>query len=217
MSEECQAIIERASSVKLRSAEIIWVSTDIEPVSFNRGYYAVDITFYYKIVVEAYVSGLRPTVIEGLATFEKRVLLCGSDGSAHIFTSQYKNNEDDFRMPCKTNMPIAVVEVVDPVPLNIRIAEVCEDKNDHCGCGCDCCIPNCVAGCFGGPLGCRTEVKRLFVSLGQYAIIRLERETQLLIPAYDFCIPSGECSAVASAEDPCELFHRLSFPPDCVD
>ena len=38
------------------------------------------------------------------------------------------------------------------------------------------------------------DVHRLYVTLGQFSIIRMERDTQLLIPAYDYCLPEKECS-----------------------
>lgn len=212
LTDECQAIIDKATSVKFRSAEIIWVSTDIEPITFNRGFFTVDIKFFYKITAEAFVTNNRPTIVEGLATFEKKVILCGSDGSAHIFSSMMRQNENDFQLPCKTNLPIAIVEVVDPVPLNIRIVEVDED-NDCNNCN-NCCIPNCVSCCFPSPLCPIQTAKRLLVSIGQYSIIKLERESQLLIPVYDFCVPANECNAVSSGEDPCALFRSLSFPMD---
>jgi len=210
LTDECQALIDRATSVRFRSAEIVWVSTDIEPISFNRGYFTVDIKFYYKITAEVFIPNMRPTIVEGLVTFEKKVILCGSEGTAHIFSSMMKTDENDFQLPCKTNLPIAVVEVVDPVPLNIRIAEVA-DERDCCP---SCCVPNCVACCFPGPVSPARTTKRLYVSLGQYSIIKLERESQLLIPVYDFCIPANDCSAVSSGEDPCALFRSLSFPVD---
>ena len=42
-------------------------------------------------------------------------------------------------------------------------------------------------------------------------IIRLERDTQLLIPAYDYCMPDKECQG-STEDDPCTLFSRIRFP-----
>ena len=55
------------------------------------------------------------------------------------------------------------------------------------------------------------EGRRVYVTLGQFSIIRLERESQLLIPAYDYCVPSKECPG-SSEEDPCAVFRRVQFP-----
>ena len=41
--------------------------------------------------------------------------------------------------------------------------------------------------------------------------MRLERDTQLLIPVYDYCIPQTECSG-GDQEDPCGLFRSVAFP-----
>ena len=52
--------------------------------------------------------------------------------------------------------------------------------------------------------------KQALVSVGIFTIVQLERNVQMLIPAYDFCIPHKEC--VSSSEDPCELFSSIDFP-----
>ena len=57
----------------------------------------------------------------------------------------------------------------------------------------------------------RTARRRYFVTLGQFSLVRLERDTQLLIPAYDYCIPQSDCSG-GDPEDPCGLFKNVSFP-----
>ena len=54
----------------------------------------------------------------------------------------------------------------------------------------------------------------IYVSLGQFSLIRLERDTQLLIPVYDYCMPQKECACDGGSceEDPCELFRHVKFP-----
>ena len=44
------------------------------------------------------------------------------------------------------------------------------------------------------------------------SIIRLERDTQLLIPAYDYCVPEKECAGGRCHDDPCEIFAQIRFP-----
>ena len=44
-------------------------------------------------------------------------------------------------------------------------------------------------------------------------MIRLERDTQLLIPAYDYCIPDKACESTTE-DDPCAMFSRIEFPLD---
>ena len=60
------------------------------------------------------------------------------------------------------------------------------------------------------------DVHRLYVTLGQFSIIRLERDTQLLMPVYDYCMPEKECDCGSdcSQEDPCEVFRQVKFPVD---
>ena len=58
------------------------------------------------------------------------------------------------------------------------------------------------------------EGKKLFVTLGQFSIIKLERDIQLLMPAYDICMPEKDCSGSGGSDDPCDLFQKFKFPVD---
>ena len=77
-------------------------------------------------------------------------------------------------------------------------------------------IPSGICSCFDDELVLSGETKRLLITLGQFSIVRLERETQLLIPVFDYCIPTKQCNdtAVNSDENPCDMFSRIEFPVD---
>ena len=62
-----QAVIDRALSVRGGRAELLQAYIDVEPASYNRGFYSVDIRYYYRITAEAFVGGSRPAEICGLA------------------------------------------------------------------------------------------------------------------------------------------------------
>lgn len=77
-----------------------------------------------------------------------------------------------------------------------------------------CNIPDCVRRVFDDRfIGQNEGVRNVFVSLGLFTIVKLERNVQLLIPAYDFCIPEKECVA-STVDDPCNIFENISFPVD---
>ena len=98
------------------------------------------------------------------------------------------------------------------VQLNLKLVDVCECRPCDCGCV-D--IPMAVAACFGDELVTSGDMHRLFITLGQFSIIRMERDTQLLMPAYDYCVPEKECACgTSSDDDPCEIFRHVSFPLD---
>ena len=44
-----QNLVNNASNVKCRKVEIVWIYTDVEPVAFNRGYYTIDLRFYFRV------------------------------------------------------------------------------------------------------------------------------------------------------------------------
>ena len=205
--------MDRAINIKVRKAEIIWVFSDVEKVPFNRGFYTVDLKFFFKVTLDVFTGVSKPTEVEGLTTFDKKVVLFGSDGNAKIFESKYKEDSFDPQLWQKTNMPKAVIEVVDPIALAAKVVDTC----DKCCC-CDddldvACIPECIHRIFDDCIVISGDKKRVYVTLGLFSIIKLEREVQLLIPAIDFCIPNKEC-VTATENNPCELFDRLHFPVD---
>lgn len=52
----------------------------------------------------------------------------------------------------------------------------------------------------------------MYVTLGLFTIVQIVRNVQMLIPAYDFCIPEKECTT--TSDNPCEMFRRIEFPTD---
>lgn len=207
----CQEVIDRAVSVKAGNAELLYAYIDVEPVSFNRGFYTVDVRYFYRITADAFVGAARPVEVTGLAVFDKRVILFGSEGSAKVFSSQAASGALDLQaLPGRSN-PTAVVESVDPIILSMKLVDVCECRPGDCCCE----IPPAICACFPEELVLGGDVHRLYVTLGQFSIIRMERDTQLLIPAYDFCLPDKECTCggcECGQEDPCEIFRKVQFP-----
>ena len=150
--------------------------------------------------------------VTGLAVFDKRVILFGSEGNAKIFSSQAGCGPDGQRLP-NTTAPVAVVEAVDPLILGMKLLDVCDCR--PCPCECQWTdVPPAVAAAFPEELAFTGEAHRMYVTLGQFSIIRLERDTQLLTPVYDYCVPEKECPCDGGScqEDPCELFRKVQFP-----
>lgn len=202
-------VINHALSVKGGSADLLYVYVDVEPVNFNRGFYTVDMRFFYNVTLQAYTSCPAPVTVEGLCVFDKRAILFGSEGSAKIFSSDTVIDELDIPGRMRTNLPTAVVETVDPIVLDTRVDDGCKPRCCECGLTE---IPAFIARSFGEELVFDDSGRRRFyVTLGQFTLVRLERDTQLLIPVYDYCIPQSECSC-GDQEDPCGLFRNVAFP-----
>ena len=203
-----QPYFESAINVKPKTAELLWAYIDVEPIPFNKGFYTVDVKYFYKVTADAFCGVGRPKEIHGLATYDKRTVLFGSEGSVRIFSSSVAEHANDVQNIEKTNLPVAVVEVVDPVALGVKVV----DNNDCC---CDASpyeIPEGVCRCFDDDLLVTDDCKKLYATLGQFSIIRLERDIQLLMPAYDICLPEKECAG--NSDDPCDLFSKFKFPVD---
>ncbi len=205
-----QCLLDTAAGARVRCADLLYAYIDVEPVAFDRNHYCIDVTFYYRILADAIVGSARPAPLSGLAVFSKRVVLCGEDSPAHIFTSDTVLGENDGLTAYSTRRPTAIVEVLDPMVLSSKVREVCD-----CSCqeSTSVQIPGFVRSMFDEELVISGDKRRLFVTLGQFSIIRLERDAQIVVPVLDVAIPARECcDAPGCTEDPCEMFSRIPFP-----
>jgi hypothetical protein len=196
-TESSQAYIENALNIRPKSAKLLNVDVSVEPVSFNRGYYTVDCTYFYAVTGETFPAGQTVT---GLCVFDKRVMLFGSVGNVRTFCS------DGSLMGA--DLPTAVVSAVDPICLYCKLADtetVIATELEHRS------IPEGIRAAFTEKLVFNDTARRWFATVGQFSIIRLERDTQLVVPAYDYCLPEKE-SPVTVTDDPCTLFSRIHFP-----
>ena len=83
-----QQVLSGCQMIRGGTAELLYVYTDVEPVTFNRGFYSIDMRFFYRVSLQAATGSPRYTEIEGLCVFDKRVILYGGEGGAKVFTSQ---------------------------------------------------------------------------------------------------------------------------------
>lgn len=228
--EKVQWLINKAINVKCRRAEVLDVFTDVEPVPFKRGFYTVDVKFFIRVTLDFFVSGMgrgnRTIPAQGLIVFDKKVILFGSEGNVKIFKSMFVEHGVDKPVESKlqqSNLPFSKVEVAEPICLNARIADL-SDK-----CCIICCpdhLPRSVAESIddddfdiedivmnddddrhGG------DRRVVLATVGLFSIIKLVRFVQLLVPAFDFCVPNKKCIA-STDENPCELFDTIEFPVD---
>lgn len=199
-----QTLVDNAVNVRARKSRLIWTGVTLEEVPFNKGYYGVDLMFYFKTEFEIYTGNNRPSIIEGLSVYNKKVILFGSEGKTITFSSQTNDQVGCY----STNMPVAEVEVVDPIVLNARII------NPSCNCCCVECdslnLPEKVSCLFCDGLS-EVANRKLVVSLGLFSVVRILRDVQVRIPSAKFCLPEKECSA-PQEEEPCSFFEKLCFP-----
>ena len=201
-TESSLGYIDGALSIRPKNAELLYVDVRVEPVSFNRGYYTVDCSYFYSVTGETFPGGQTVT---GLCVFDKRVMLFGSVGSVKSYASG-----GSIPLPQPDERPIAVVSAVDPICLHCRLADaeaLISTELEHRS------IPDSIRSVFTEKLILADTPRRWLATIGQFSIIRLERDTQLVVPAYDYCMPDKEGPGIVS-DDPCTLFSRIHFPSE---
>ncbi|MEE1400872.1 MAG: hypothetical protein UF305_01080, partial [Oscillospiraceae bacterium] len=70
-----QEVLSACQMVRGGTAELLYVYTDVEPVTFNRGFYSIDMRFFYRVTLQVGTGTPRCTEAEGLCVFDKRVIL----------------------------------------------------------------------------------------------------------------------------------------------
>lgn len=199
-------VLEHGANIRVKDAKVAAASITVDPVPFNRGFYQVNMRLFIHLKCEVCTQMGRSQEIDGICFVDKKVILYGSEGNVNIFKS--RPGADDFCSRqnidvAKTNLPTAVLEVVDPVVLGTKIKNV------------DCCtlleFPNEISGIGGDKLLSGRNSRMLTVSLGIFSVVRIERPAQYLVNGTEYTVPEKECIS-PSTDDPCSMFEHMSFP-----
>ena len=217
LGPDAQEIIDNASNLRSKCAEVLWASINVSDVAFNKGYYSVSIRYYFRLCFEACVMG-RAREFCGIAVYDKQSIMFGGDGNVSVFTSDDINNDICASLPADAftnnpaNTPKVQLEVASPIVLSVKLA----DRNWHCG---HCCcpieqIPENLCQCCGcTPSPADMGAKCLYVTIGLFSLIKIERPVSLLINSAEYCIPNRESRVLSdNTSDPCELFRSMAFP-----
>jgi len=204
-------ILENAGSIRAKNTKILAANITVDPVQFNRGFYQIYIRYFVKIIFEACLGMGRNREFEGLTVCEKNVILYGSEGNVSIFKSEM-GLANTISCSCNTtmstNLPTVAVEVIDPVILSTKVTE---DR----ACCCCCCsaeeIPETLCDHFGGGFSDNDNGKNLYVSLGFFSVVRIERPGQYIVQATEYSVPDKEC-VMTQPDDPCQAFAKMAFP-----
>ena len=138
-----QSLVDSATNVRVREVNVITVYIDLQPIPFNKGFYSVDMTFFFDVALDLFGgTGSCPVPVNGVAIFNKKVILYGSEGNVKLFASGCSIDElapEDCRV-----LPKATVQVAQPVALSARLC-------DHPACGCEpyCRIPEGICQRYG--------------------------------------------------------------------
>ena len=213
--DEAQEIIDSALNVRIRNAEVLNCLIDVEKVPFNTGCYTVDITFFFKVNLDVFTPvSSNPVCVSGLTTFSKKCVLYGSDGSVKVFSSEFTADANDDQLLSTSTNPRAKVQVAEPVALDAKLCLACDCDTTLQGFTAS--LPRSICNAFNERLPedifTRQTEKSVAVTLGIFTIVQLERDVQMLIPAYDFCMPKKECNC--NTDDPCDAFRKICFPVD---
>lgn len=199
-----QPMIDNATNVRIKDVSVITVYMDLQPIPFNKGFYSVDMTFFFDVCVELFGGPTAcPVPVNGVAVFNKKVVLYGSEGNVKVFSSGSCNDEvsvgDDARA-----LPKATVQVAEPIALSAKLCDRPCKGEPYCR------IPESICQRYGGEFDSAPQRNNVYVTIGLFTIVQIVRSVQMLIPAYDFCVPEKECTP--TTDNPCELFRRIDFP-----
>lgn len=181
--------------VKSRCVKVADICMNIEPVPFNRGFYSIDLTYTFRVELMAYERACgSPVLITGTAYAGKNVILYGGESSSKTFFSNAANPEPDMSVNCcceSINLPTVAVQVVEPIALETRVGMVCPPAPD---------------GSTAVP------TRTVIMTLGLFSVVELYRPVTIMVPTYEYTIPTKECHC--DTESPCAVFDRIRFPAE---
>ena len=121
--DTAQCMIDKASNVRIRDVDVITVYIDLEPVPFHKGFYSVDMTFFFDVELDVFMQpAAMPMCVKGLSIFNKKVILYGSEGNVKMFSSDLNCDEVDAQLTSGRVLPKATVQVAEPIGLSARIS-----------------------------------------------------------------------------------------------
>ena len=93
-----QPVVDASANVRVRDVDVISVYIDMQPIPFNRGYYSIDLTFFFDVSLELYGGAtVGCERVSGISIFNKKVILYGSEGNVKMFTSESCRDEADLQ------------------------------------------------------------------------------------------------------------------------
>ena len=143
-----QPLVDSATNVRIRDVSVITVYIDLQPIPFNKGFYSVDMTFFFDVSLDLFGGPTScPVPVNGVSIFNKKVILYGSEGNVKMYSSD-RCIDDVDPQDCKV-LPKATVQVAEPVALSAKLC-------DHPVCGCEpyCRIPECICQRYGDNFEC---------------------------------------------------------------
>lgn len=214
LCDQAQEVVDRATAVRCKSADVINTGISIDTVPFNRGFYSVTVRYYFCVTLECCVGGGRVQEVKGLCAFDKKIVLYGSEKNVSVFKSDPDENgfcfdEGDLKCDTAPTLPSVVVEVAEPIALDTKLVERLRPFGNCCMCV-DA-IPEPIRNLFEGFFVDGVGVNNVYVTLGVFSVIRMERRVQLMLPTCNFCLPEKDSRPINN-DDPCSIFGKMQFP-----
>ena len=92
LTAPAQELVDSAVNVRLRDCDVLNVLIDTEPVPFHRGFYSIDITYFFLVSLDVFTSpSTTPNTVTGVCVSDKKVILYGSEGNVRVFSSEYSS------------------------------------------------------------------------------------------------------------------------------
>lgn len=215
LCDRAQEIVDRATAVRCVNVEVISANISLDDVPFNRGYFQVSVRYFFCVTLECCICGGRSEIVKGLCAFDKKIVLFGGEKNVSVFQSDPDN--DGFCVdPCKlkcnetSTLPTVTLEVAAPICLDVKLKERCHNFG-HCCMNADS-IPERVRNRFEGEFIDGIGSNSVFVSIGLFSIIRMERTVQLVLPAAQLVLPEKDSTPANDGSDPCSVFGKMNFP-----
>ena len=132
-----------------------------------------------------------------------------AEGNDPNFLLRAPHRRADLQLTSRSNLPIAVVEAVDPIVLDARIMDCCGKRD----CDCELCeVPSFVNSCFDGELSSGDDRPPHLRHPGPVLHHPPGAGQPTAHPRLRLLHAQQGVRAGGSEEDPCAIFRQVQFP-----
>ncbi len=215
LCDRAQEVVDRSTAIRCTDLEVLYTGISLDSVPFNCGFYQVTVRYFFGVTLECCVCGGRSQFVKGLCAFDKKMILYGGEKNVSVFTSDPDGNDfcvDPCQLRCNENstLPSVTLEVASPICLDVKVKERCHPFG-HCCMNVES-IPQRIRSRFDGDFVDGIGTVNVYVSIGVFSVIRMERKVQLTLPASKFCLPERDSTPAQDGSDPCRIFGQMNFP-----
>lgn len=179
---DSEVLPETVTLVKSRCVRVTDICMTVEPVPFNRGFFSIDLTYTFRVELMAYERAC------GSPTLITGTAQAGKN--VILYGGESSSKTFYSNIPAEPDTSTGCCETVNLPTAAVQVVEPIALETKIC----------------------TTPVRSVVMTLGLFSVVELYRPATIMVPTYEYTIPTKECHC--DTESPCAVFDRIRFPAE---